>query len=77
LPHNILESTFIDVPRYGILSIGGIFKAKDSSLTFNKTVYQFNEDKLTWDPVFEIPEPRINPYLVLSTCGNHIYCIGG
>jgi len=54
------------VANYGILSIGGIYKAKDTQLTFNRTVYQFNDEKLTWDKLCEIPEPRVNPYVVIS-----------
>ncbi len=61
----------------GIVSIGGIYKGKDTQLLFNRVVYKFNFEKLTWDAICEIPEPRVNPYAILSRDDREIYCIGG
>lgn len=54
------------IPLHGIFSVGGVFKAKDTELTLNRIVYWFNHEKLTWDDVCEMPEPRVNPHLILS-----------
>ncbi len=77
MPHNILESTFVYVASVGLFSFGGLTRDKNGKILFNKKVFLFNMEKLTWDTVSEIPEERINPKTVISSCKNYVYLIGG
>lgn len=61
----------------GLYAIGGIARNSKKKVNYNTKIYHFNREKLTWEGVAQLDQPRINPKLVVSESGQFIYVLGG
>ena len=76
LPSNIIDCSFISCES-GLYAFGGISRNSKKKMHYNLNVYHFNRNKLTWDAIALLDEPRVKPKLVLSESGRHIYLMSG
>ncbi len=53
LPQNIVDCSFIYTMK-GLFAFGGIARHSKKKVVFNRSVYHFNREKLTWVAVAEL-----------------------
>lgn len=77
LQQNIVDSSFVYVPGYGLLSFGGTLKGPQNTIAFNLDIYKYNKEKLTWVAVSSLSSPLVDPKLTISSCKRYVYLFAG